>query len=131
MPAPVRFKNKGDFSKTFKWMHNHMTKSWVKVLQKYGEMGVQALSEATPKDTGETAASWSYEIVNDRDHGNVSIIWTNSHVEKGYANIALLLQYGHGTRNGGYVQGRDYINPALAPVFDEMAKAVWEEVKRN
>ena len=131
MPGTIVFKNKGDFSKTFKWMHNHMTRSWVKVLQRYGEMGVQALAEATPKDTGETAASWYYEIVNEPQYGRVSIVWNNSHVEKGWANIAILLQYGHGTRNGGYVQGRDYINPALAPVFDEMANAVWEEVKRD
>ena len=127
MPSPITFKNKGDFSKTFKWMRNHMNKLWMTRLAKYGQMGVDALSEATPKRTGLTAASWSYEIV--ENENGVSIVWSNSHVEKGYANIALLLQYGHGTRNGGYVKGVDYINPALAPVFDEIAKSVWEEMK--
>lgn len=127
MPSPITFRNKGDFSKTFKWMHNHMNKLWMTRLAKYGQMGVDALAEATPKRTGLTAASWTYEIVQN-DNG-VSIVWSNSHVEKGYANIALLLQYGHGTKNGGYVKGIDYINPALAPVFEEIAKSVWEEMK--
>lgn len=131
MASPIVFKNKGDFSKTFKWMHNHANKLWLRSLNKYGEMGVRALREATPKDTGETAASWYYEIVDEPQYGRVSLVWNNSHVEKGYANIAILLQYGHGTRNGGYVQGIDYINPALAPVFEEMANAVWEEMKRD
>lgn len=129
MPSPITFKNKGDFSKTFKWMHNHAQKMWVRRLSKYGEMGVKALREATPKRTGLTAASWSYEII--KTDTGISIVWNNSHVEGGYANIALLLQYGHGTRNGGYVQGIDYINPALAPVFEEIAKSAWEEITRD
>lgn len=129
MSSPITFKNKGDFSKTFKWMHNHANRLWLTRLSKYGEMGVQALRDATPKRTGETANSWYYEIEQTAD--GVSIVWNNSHVEGGYANIALLLQYGHGTRNGGYVQGIDYINPALAPIFEQIAKSAWEEVTRD
>lgn len=131
MASPIVFKNKGDFSKTFKWMHNHLNMTWTLVLHKYGKMGVDALRDATPKRTGETANSWYYEIVDEPKYGRVSIVWNNSHVENGWANIAILIQYGHGTRNGGYVQGIDYINPALAPVFEQMANAVWEEMKKD
>lgn len=95
------------------------------VLNKYGQRGVEALSHATPVDTGKTAASWSYEI--QESDNSIEIIWSNSNVNKGL-NIAILLQYGHGTRNGGYVVGRDYINPALQPLFDELADKAWEEV---
>lgn len=94
-------------------------------LDTYGVMGVNALAEATPVDTGVTASSWNYEIV--EGNGQTSIIWTNSNVVKGQ-NIALLLVYGHGTRNGGYVVGRDYINPALQPIFDDIANKAWAEV---
>lgn len=94
-------------------------------LDTYGVMGVNALAEATPVDTGVTASSWNYEIV--EGDGQTSIIWTNSNVVKGQ-NIALLLVYGHGTRNGGYVVGRDYINPALQPIFDDIANKAWAEV---
>ena len=91
-------------------------------------MGVNALAEATPVDTGLTASSWNYEIV--ESDGQTSIIWTNSNVVKGQ-NIALLLVYGHGTRNGGYVVGRDYINPALRPIFDDIAQKAWAEVNES
>ena len=90
-------------------------------------MGVSALSSATPIDTGKTAASWGYEIESDDD--GTRIIWTNSNVNKN-VNIAIILQYGHGTGTGGYVQGRDYINPAMQPVFDQIADAVWREVTK-
>lgn len=95
------------------------------VLEKYGRKGVAALSAATPVDTGETASSWDYEIV--EENGHISVHWTNSNIVDG-VNIALILQYGHGTGTGGYVQGIDYINPALRPIFDEMAEAAWKEV---
>jgi hypothetical protein len=88
-------------------------------------MGVNALAAATPVDTGITASSWDYTIV--EEDGKTSIIWTNSNVVKGQ-NIAVILNYGHGTRNGGYVVGRNYIEPALAPVFDEIAAKAWQEV---
>lgn len=84
------------------------------------------MAAATPKDTGFTAASWSYEIIQNGE--TISIVWKNSHVVRG-VNIAVILQYGHGTRNGGYVRGVDYINPALRPVFDRLAEAAWKEVK--
>lgn len=96
-------------------------------LQRYGQMGVNALSSATPIDTGETAGSWAYQI--QRGRGRTTIIWTNSNVNDG-AQIAILLQYGHGTGTGGYVQGYDYINPAIRPIFDQIATNVWEKVTR-
>lgn len=83
---------------------------------------------ATPRDSGKTAESWDYRINRDKD--GVKITWTNSNVNKG-VNIAIILQYGHGTRNGGYVQGRDYINPAIRPIFDQMAAEVWGEVTKE
>lgn len=86
-----------------------------------------ALSAATPVDSGVTATSWSYEII--QNGSSISIVWNNSNVQEGI-NIAIILQYGHGTRNGGYVSGRDYINPALKPIFDKMADAAWKEVTR-
>ena len=94
-------------------------------LDTYGVIGVNALAAATHVDTGITASSWDYTIV--EEDGKTSIIWTNSNVVKGQ-NIAVILNYGHGTRNGGYVVGRNYIEPALAPVFDEIAAKAWQEV---
>ena len=96
-------------------------------LDYYGQKGVEALQSATPVKTGLTAASWSYEIVENKD--NIAIVWKNSNFVKGYP-VAMLLQYGHGTKNGGYVQGIDYINPALEPIFNQMAKTAWAEVTR-
>lgn len=97
-------------------------------LDRYGQMGVDALSSVTPVDSGETATSWRY-IVQPR-RGGVTIVWTNSHVNQG-ANIALLIQYGHGTGTGGYVAGYDYINPAIRPIFDQISQNVWEKVIRG
>ena len=96
-------------------------------LDRYGRMGVDALSKATPVRTGLAASSWSYQIV--RKDGVTKLQWKNSDIEGGY-NVAILLQYGHGTRNGGYVQGIDYINPALKPIFEQMAEELWKEVKQ-
>ena len=93
------------------------------ILSKYGDIGVTVLSAATPKDSGKTAESWGYEI---EDHGDSwSVYWTNDNINKG-VNIAMILQYGHGTGTGGYVAGRDYINPAIAPVFDQIADDAWK-----
>lgn len=100
-------------------------KSYRKVLERYGKKGVAALAAATPKDTGKTASSWSYEISEGKD--TLSLTWKNTNINDG-VNIAIILQYGHGTRNGGYVRGVDYINPALKPIFDELADAAWKEV---
>lgn len=121
----ISFESKGNFNKTEQFLKNIVGKKYTNILRKYAEQGVHALASATPKDTGETAASWSYEIV--QEGNSLCIYWTNSHLEKG-VNIAVILQYGHGTRTGGYVQGRDYINPAMRPTFDNLANAAWKEV---
>lgn len=121
----ISIKQKGSFSKTEKFLKKSFGKKYLNVLEKYAQQGVAALSAATPIDSGRTAISWKYEIIqNDR---SISIIWKNTNTNNG-VNIALLLQYGHGTQNGGYVSGRDYINPALQPIFDKMADAAWKEV---
>jgi hypothetical protein len=99
-----------------------------RVLKRYGEEGVRALAEATPKDSGNTAGAWRYQITGDR--GDLSLIWTNDNVNDG-VNIAVILQYGHGTGTGGYVQGIDYINPALKPVFEKIASDAWKELTRR
>ena len=121
----VIVKQKGDFSKTEKFLNAINKKLYYRNLQKYAEQGVAALASATPIDSGTTANSWNYEIRQTKN--SVSIYWTNSNVNKGVP-IAVIIQYGHGTRNGGYVQGRDYINPAMRPIFDKIAENVWKEV---
>lgn len=121
----ITFTHKGDFKSTEKFLKGAKDRSYRSVLEQLGQKGVNALANATPKDTGKTASSWSYSI--EESSGSISIVWSNSNVNKGL-NIAVLLQYGHGTRNGGYVQGRDYINPAIQPIFDEIADKAWKEV---
>lgn len=120
--------SKGDFKKTEKFLEGAKVFNIKGLLKRYGEAGVRALAAATPKDTGELASSWGYEIQTDRTGARV--IWTNSKVVDGIP-IAIILQYGHGTGGGGYVQGRDYINPALRHIFDELADAAWKEVTRK
>lgn len=121
----IRITSKGDFSNTFRFL-NKMSKFEInKILEKYGQMGVNALSDATPVDSGATASSWGYEISLKKE--GATIHWTNTHQNKG-VYIAVILQYGHGTGTGGYVQGRDYINPAIRPVFDKIAEEAWMEV---
>ena len=117
---------KGDFSRTKRYLNILLKRQYLLVAERYAKIGVDALRNATPKDTGETANAWGYRI--ESEDGRTAIIYTNSHVEKG-VNIAIILDYGHGTRNGGYVQGRNYINPTIQPIFDEIADAAWEEVK--
>ena len=123
----ITFRQKGDFSKLTSFLER--AKGAIKLgdLDKCGREGVAALSSATPVRTGLTGNSWYYEI--EHQNGSVSITFNNSNVNKGVP-IAIILQYGHGTRNGGWVQGRDYINPAIQPVFDRIAKEAWEEVTR-
>lgn len=123
----ISIRQRGDFSKTEKFLKKSFGRDYVNVLEKYGQQGVAALSAATPIDSGLTAISWSYKIIQNKD--SISIVWENSNTNEG-VNIAIILQYGHGTRNGGYVSGRDYINPALKPIFDNMADAAWKEVTR-
>lgn len=115
----------GDFKNTEKFLKKIREGRYMDVLNEYGRIGVAALSQATPKDSGITAASWDYEI--HKESGGYVIYWTNTSENKGF-RIAIALQYGHGTRNGGYVVGRDYINPAMRPVFDKLAEDVWKEV---
>lgn len=125
MPKVITFSHHGDFQKTDRLFHRVIERHYMHKLAKYGEKGVQVLAAATPNESGKTAESWSYEIV--ESDGGLSIYWRNSHVNKG-VNIAIILQYGHGTRNGGYVEGKDYINPAIQPIFDAMADEAWKEV---
>jgi hypothetical protein len=125
MPKIITFSHKGDFQKTDRLFHRIIERHYMHKLAKYGEKGVMALSAATPNDSGKTAEAWSYEI--SEGDGSLSVYWKNSNVNDG-VNIAIILQYGHGTRNGGYVEGRDYINPAIQPVFDAMADEAWKEV---
>lgn len=121
----ISFENTGSFGKTESFLARMTQDDIRRRLEAGGKMGVQALSAATPIDSGQTASSWSYEISGSR--GELSITWTNSHVEDGVP-IAIILQYGHGTGTGGYVQGRDYINPAMKPIFDRIADDVWKAV---
>lgn len=121
----ITIKHKGDFKKTDNFLAKILKRDYISVLNKYGQQGVAALSAATPVDTGLTASSWSYEIV--EDSSGIKIYWKNSNIVKG-VSIAVILQYGHGTGTGGYVEGTDYINPALKPVFEKIADAAWKEV---
>lgn len=121
----ISFKHKGDFRKTEKFLKKSLGANYMSILEKYAQIGVEQLAANTPKESGETAASWGYRIT--RNEEKISIIWTNSHIHNG-VNIAVILQYGHATRNGGYVSGRDYINPALRPIFDKLAESAWKEV---
>ena len=124
----ISFKHVGDFEKSRKFFNRVSTRSYLTdVLDKYGKQGVAALAAVTPIDTGLTASSWGYEISVSRD--SCSITWTNSNAPEGVP-VAILLQYGHATRNGGYVDGIDYINPALRPIFEGILNEVWEEVTR-
>jgi hypothetical protein len=121
----IKFKVSGDFSKTKNSLKKLKNVSELETLEKYGQLGVEALRAATPKKTGKTANSWDYEIVKEGD--KASIFWTNSNINKN-VNIAVILQYGHGTKQGTYVQGIDYINPAMRPVFESIANDAWKEV---
>lgn len=123
----VTFRQKGDFKKLNGFLERVKEGFNIGILNRYGEEGVRALAEATPKDTGLTASSWQYRII--RGSGRVSIAFENTNIQNGVP-IAIILQYGHATRNGGYVEGIDYINPAVRPIFERIAEEAWEEVKR-
>lgn len=124
----VVIKHRGSFNNTRKFLKNAGRINFRNILDSYGRKGVAALASATPSDTGLTAKSWGYEIKINK--GSFSLIWTNSNVVDGVP-IAIILQYGHGTRNGGFVQGRDYINPALQPIFDKISEDLWQEVTKQ
>lgn len=131
----IKIKNKGKWSKTFKFLDNILEQKYITILQKYAELGRRALAEATPVDTGTTRDSWGYEIVSKKKdkYKEYSIVWTNSNIVDSNGdnvNVAILIQYGHATKNGGFVEGVDYINPALQPIFDRLANAAWGEVTK-
>lgn len=127
----IRFRHSGDFKKTTKFFDFITAGKYLDhVLNKYGQLGVEALRDATPKDTGKTADSWVYEVER-YDDGNVCVRWSNTNVNKDWFNVAIYLQFGHGTKNGGWVEGIDYINPALRPIFNELAEDAWLEVTKN
>ena len=121
----ITFKHKGDFSKVTKYLERARKGVNINSLHQYGRAGVAALASATPIDTGLTASSWSYEL--SQANGVVRITFSNSNIQNGIP-IAIILQYGHGTGTGGWVEGRDYINPAIQPIFDRIAEDAWKEV---
>lgn len=123
----INISHKGNLDITRRFLIGAKKINYRKILEAYGREGVQALASATPVDTGATSKSWGYEISS--SIGSHTITWTNSNVVNGVP-IAIILQYGHATRNGGFVQGRDYINPALRPIFNKIANAAWEEVTK-
>lgn len=123
----IKFRQKGDFSKLTHFLEKAKEAVRLGYLDKYGREGVAALASATPIESGRTASSWYYQVEN--KNGSASITFYNSNVNKGVP-IAIILQYGHGTRNGGFVQGRDYINPAIQPIFDRIADEAWREVTK-
>lgn len=121
----VNFEVSGGFTKTERFLNRMKRREYLNVLDAFGRDGVQALRNATPVDSGATAEAWDYEIKRTRNY--TEIVWTNSNINDGVP-IAVILQYGHGTGTGGYVQGRDYINPAIRPVFDKIAEKAWKVV---
>ena len=123
----ISFRQKGDFSKLNRFLERAKGAARLSILDKYGREGVAALASATPIDSGETANSWYYEIKH--DNGAATITFFNSHINEGVP-IAIILQYGHGTGTGGWVEGRDYINPAIQPVFDKIVDEAWKEVAK-
>lgn len=125
--ANIRITHRGSFKRTDKFLKKMSTGEIFEALSFWGSVGVNALAEYTPVDTGYTASAWGYEIVkNKKVYG---ITWTNTNIIPGYAPLVIMLQYGHGTGTGGYVQGRDFINPAIRPIFDTIADVVWKEVQ--
>lgn len=121
----VKFEVPGGFTKTERFLNRMKRREYLNVLDEFGRDGVQALRNATPVDSGATAEAWDYEIKRTRNY--TEIVWTNSNINDGVP-IAVILQYGHGTGTGGYVQGRDYINPAIRPIFDKIAEKAWKVV---
>lgn len=123
----ISFRHKGDFKKSTRFLEGIKESVHLGILDKYGREGVAALASATPVDSGKTANSWDYTI--ERTKGSVTISFHNTNIQNGVP-IAIILQYGHGTGTGGWVQGRDYINPAIKPIFDKIADSAWKEVTK-
>ena len=122
----IVFRQKGNFSKTEKMLKEKSID--IKKIKKYADLGIEALMSNTPKDTGLTASSWYYAI--EKDNGIIKITYCNSNIKDGVP-IAVILQYGHATNNGGWVEGKDYINPSIQPIFDEIANKMWKEVTKK
>lgn len=120
-------KEHGNYDRIRNYLMRNKTPTYVKVLEKYGQEGVVALSQATPRDSGLTASSWSYKVV--PGEATSSIEFHNTNINNGVP-IAIIIQYGHGTGTGGWVEGRDYINPAIQPIFDKIAEEAWKEVTK-
>lgn len=125
MPKIIVFRQKGNFRNSETFLRKASRLNINQILERYAKEGVEALREVTPKNTGTTANSWYYKI--ERSNDRIAIVWSNSNIVNGVP-IAVILQYGHGTRNGGYVEGIDYINPAMKPIFDRIAERAWGEV---
>lgn len=123
----IKFRQKGDFSNLTRFLERAKNLVHISDLDRYGREGVAALASATPVDTGKTAASWYYDIKINKE--SASITFNNSNIQNGVP-IAIILQYGHGTRNGGWVEGRDYINPVIQPIFNKIAEEAWKEVTK-
>ena len=123
----ISFRQKGDFATLTRYLEKSKDSAKLVDLDKYGSAGVVALASATPVESGITANSWYYKV--ERQNGKATITFCNSNINKGVP-IAIVLQYGHGTRNGGWVEGRDYINPAIQPIFDKIAEDAWREVTK-
>lgn len=123
----IKIRQKGDFNKIEQWFNRMLRRDYLNVLAKYGAMGVQALQAATPVDSGVTADSWAYEIENDGK--TVTLGFKNSSQNDG-CSIVILLMYGHGTQNGSYVKANDFVNPAVKPIFEELADSAWKEVTK-
>ena len=121
----IKVTHKGDFSKTERFFNRALKQNYLNIIADYCERGLEALRAATPENSGKTADSWGYEI--DRGKGITTVSFTNSNENNG-VNVAILLIYGHGTRNGGYVQGNDFVTPALRPIFRDLADKMWREV---
>lgn len=125
--ALIKIKHKGNFNNAERFFNRVLKKDYLNILEKYGEMGVAVLRGVTPSESGKTADSWSFGI--EEGKGTVTLYWSNSNENNG-VNIAVLLIYGHGLQNGGYVQGVDFVNPAMRPIFDKIADESWKEVTK-
>lgn len=123
----IKFNHKGNFNKAEKFFNRVLRRDYLNILDRYGQRGVEILQQVTPTDSGTTADSWNYGI--EQGDGKVTVYWTNSNENNG-VNIAILLMYGHATQNGSYIQGFDFVNPALRPIFKQMAYESWKEVTR-
>ena len=124
----IEVHQKGDFGNLEKYLNKSLGRNYQQILEHYGELGVNALSTYSPRDTGRLASSWYYKI--EETKNSISVTWCNSDIEH-EINVALIVQYGHATKSGSYVEGEDYINPALKPIFEDLAEKAWKEVTES